>query len=104
MPDVIAVEGLFFFKNAKTAIPVAQARGVIIEACGSAGLKVFEYTPMQVKLALTGFGKADKKTVQYIIAQQLNLPNIIRPDDASDALAVAVCHARLDLSKLTVQS
>jgi len=94
-PDIIVVEAIFFFKNAKTLVPVAQARGVIIEAAASVGLPIFEYTPMQVKLHLTGFGKADKKLVQVTIAKLLKLPDIIRPDDASDALAIAVCHARM---------
>jgi crossover junction endodeoxyribonuclease RuvC len=94
IPDVLAIEGLFFFKNAKTVISVAQARGVILETAAQRNLPVFEYTPMQVKLNLTGFGRADKKLVQVMIADLLRLPEIIKPDDASDALALAVCHAR----------
>jgi len=91
---VLAIEALFFFKNAKTVIGVAQARGVILETAACRELKVFEYTPMQVKLNLTGFGRADKQLVQVMIAELLSLPSIIKPDDASDALALAVCHAR----------
>jgi crossover junction endodeoxyribonuclease RuvC len=97
-PDVLVVEALFFFKNAKTVMSVAQARGVILEAAHSMSLSVAEYTPMQVKLHLTGFGRADKRLVQDMIARLLNLPEIIRPDDASDALALAVCHARMALA------
>jgi crossover junction endodeoxyribonuclease RuvC len=94
-PDVLAIESLFFFKNAKTVIPVAQARGVILEAAESMGLESFGYTPMQVKMHLTGFGKADKSMVQLMVQKLLDLPNIIKPDDAADAVAIAVCHARL---------
>jgi crossover junction endodeoxyribonuclease RuvC len=98
-PDVLAIEALFFFKNAKTVISVAQARGVILEAASGKNLPVAEYTPMQVKLNLTGFGRADKQLVQIMIAQLLGLPQIIKPDDASDALALAVCHARLGMAQ-----
>lgn len=94
-PDVVSVEAIFFFKNAKTLVPVAQARGVILEAAASRKLPTFEYTPMQVKLHLTGYGRAEKLSVQTMIAELLNLPEIIKPDDASDALAIAVCHARM---------
>jgi crossover junction endodeoxyribonuclease RuvC len=94
-PDILAVETIFFFKNAKTAMAVAQARGVILEAAASCCIPVAEYTPMQVKLQLTGTGKADKRLVQEMIAALFGLPAIIKPDDASDALALAVCHTRL---------
>lgn len=94
-PAVAAVEAIFFFRNAKTLVPVAQARGVIVEAATSAGLPVFEYTPMQVKLTLTGYGRAEKKLVQFTVARLLSAPKMIRPDDAADALAVAICHARM---------
>ncbi len=97
-PDVVAVESIFFFKNAKTVIPVSQARGVLIEAASSVGLDSKEYTPMQVKQCLTGFGRADKKDIQIAVQALLQLPSIIKPDDASDALAIAICHARMDLS------
>lgn len=96
-PDVVAVEAIFFFKNAKTLVPVAQARGVILEAVTCAGIEVVEYSPIQVKLHLTGYGRSDKKMVQFTIAKLLGLAEIIRPDDASDALALAVCHARAHL-------
>jgi len=94
-PAVLAIESLFFFKNAKTVIPVAQARGVILEAAESMGVESIGYTPMQVKMHLTGYGKADKSMVQATVQKLLNLPAIIKPDDAADAVAIAVCHARM---------
>lgn len=97
-PELIAVEAIFFFKNAKTLVPVAQARGVILEVSNALSVEVAEYTPMQIKLHLTGFGRADKRMVQIAVAQKLCLADIIRPDDASDALAVAVCHARMAMN------
>lgn len=101
-PDVASVEALFFFKNAKTVIPVAQARGVILETAASAGLDAYEYTPMQVKLNLTGFGRADKTEIQQIVARILGHDEIIKPDDAADAVAIAICHARLHVSIQTI--
>lgn len=100
-PDVLALEALFFFKNAKTVIPVAQARGVILEAAANAKVPVFEYTPMQVKQTVAGHGRADKKMVQMALARMLNHEDIIKPDDAADALALAICHARMSLAKLS---
>lgn len=97
-PDIVVIEQLFFFKNAKTLVPVAQARGVVLEAAATERLAVAEYTPMQVKLHLTGFGKADKKMVQFTVAKLLGHDEIIRPDDAADAIALAVCHARVSLT------
>jgi len=94
-PDILSVEAIFFFKNAKTVVPVAQARGVILEVAAGLDLATFEYTPMQVKLQIAGYGRAEKQIVQQAVAQLLNLREIIRPDDASDALALAVCHARM---------
>lgn len=91
-PDEIAVEEIFFFKNLKTAIQVAQARGVLLYISGQACIPISEYTPLQVKQALTGYGKAEKQQVQYMVKSILKLPSIPRPDDAADALAVAVCH------------
>ena len=92
-PDAVAVEELFFNTNVTTGIKVAQARGVIlvcaIKECG----RLYEYTPLQVKLALTGVGRAEKKQVQYMVKAVLGLKEIPKPDDAADALAVAVCHA-----------
>lgn len=93
-PDCVAVEELFFSNNQKTAINVAQARGVIvltaINHCG----KLYEYTPMQIKQAMTGWGKADKTQIQAMVTRLLKLKSIPKPDDAADALAVALTHAQ----------
>ena len=90
-PERIAVEQLFFAKNAKTAITVAHARGVILLAARTAGCEVHEYTPLQVKQALTGYGAADKKQIQRMVKTILSLKAIPKPDDAADALAIAIC-------------
>jgi crossover junction endodeoxyribonuclease RuvC len=92
-PDAVAVEELFFSRNTTTAIGTAQARGVAVLSGARAGLPVFEYTPMQVKLAVSGYGKADKQQVQQMVRVLLNLQELPKPDDAADALAVAICHA-----------
>lgn len=89
-PDVLAVEELFFGRNVTTAICVGQARGVVLLAAAQAGLPVAEYTPMQVKLAVTGWGRADKAQVQQMVRVRLNLREVPRPDDVADALAVAL--------------
>ena len=99
-PDVVSIESIFFFKNAKTPVPVAQARGVIIEAAASRGLDVAEYTPMQVKMSVSGYGKSDKKDIQFFVARLLNHAQVIKPDDACDAVAIAICHARMRISPL----
>jgi crossover junction endodeoxyribonuclease RuvC len=91
-PASCAVEKLFFQRNVSTAITVGQARGVILLAIAEAKLDVFEYTPNEVKQAVAGYGSADKKQVQEMVRVLLNLPEIPRPDDAADALAVAICH------------
>lgn len=91
-PDAVAVEELFFNKNAKTAILVAQARGAVICACVNKSIPVFEYTPLQIKQALTGYGRADKKQIQYMVKLILHLEEAPKPDDTADALAVAICH------------
>ena len=92
-PDEVAIEELFFAKNVKTAMMVSQARGVIILSCLKSGMKeINEYTPLQVKLALSGYGRAEKTQVMKMVMTLLNLKEIPRPDDAADALAVAVCH------------
>ncbi|MFA6410036.1 MAG: crossover junction endodeoxyribonuclease RuvC [Candidatus Buchananbacteria bacterium] len=92
-PEVLGVEKLFFAKNVKTAIAVGQARGVIMLCGGKNCLKVLEYTPLQVKQALTGYGKADKKQIQQMVKVVLSLKEIPKPDDAADALAIAICCA-----------
>ena len=92
-PDVVAIEELFFNQNVKTAIVVSQARGVLILAAVNAGLEVAEYTPLQVKQAVTGYGRASKQQVQEMVTRLLALKEIPKPDDTADALAVAICHA-----------
>lgn len=92
-PDAIAVEELFFNQNVTTAINVAQARGVLLAACACKTDELFEYTPLQVKQAVVGYGRAEKKQVQYMVSSFLSLREIPKPDDAADALAVAICHA-----------
>jgi crossover junction endodeoxyribonuclease RuvC len=91
-PDEVAVEELFYFKNAKTVISVAEARGVIVNTCFRQNIIVAEYTPLQIKQSLTGYGRADKVQMQKMIKSVLKLKNIPKPDDTADALAVALCH------------
>lgn len=92
-PDFIAVEDLFFAKNVKTAMSVAQARGVVLLTAAQAKVRLTEYKPNQIKLSVCGYGRADKKQVQEMVKRLLNLAAIVKPDDAADALAVAICHA-----------
>jgi crossover junction endodeoxyribonuclease RuvC len=92
-PDLIAVEELFFYKNVKTALKVGQARGVILLAAQQNQRPVHEFTPLQVKQAITSYGRADKKQIQQMVRIILGLKNIPKPDDAADALAVAICCA-----------
>lgn len=92
-PDVMAVEQLFFNKNVRTALAVGQARGVILLAGAEAGLDIIEYTPLQVKMAVVGYGRAEKRQVQEMVRILLCLGAIPKPDDAADALAIAICHA-----------
>lgn len=91
-PDDLAIEELFFNKNVKTAMMVGQARGVEILAGKNKGLEIFEYTPLQIKQAVVGYGRAEKEQVQEMVKILLNLREIPKPDDAADALAVAICH------------
>jgi len=90
-PSKIAVESIFFYKNVKTAIAVAQARGVVLLAIQNNKKELLEFTPLQVKNSLTGYGKADKKQVQFMVKKLLKLKKTPRPDDAADALAIAIC-------------
>ncbi|HEY4391448.1 MAG TPA: crossover junction endodeoxyribonuclease RuvC [Paenibacillus sp.] len=92
-PDAVALEKLFFNRNVTTAMTVAQARGVLVLAAVQKGLPVAEYTPMQVKQAIVGYGKAEKRQVQEMTRMFLKLKVIPKPDDVADALAVAICHA-----------
>ena len=91
-PEIAAIEELFFNTNVTTAIGVGEARGVCILACNNSGMEIAEYTPGQIKQALTGYGKADKQQVQFMVQQMLRLKEIPKPDDTADALAAAICH------------
>ncbi len=93
-PDVMAVETLFFNTNVTTAIAVGHARGVLLLAAENAGIPVFEYTPLQIKQAITGYGRADKPQMQQMVKMLLGLAAVPKPDDAADALAVALCHGQ----------
>ena len=99
-PDEIAVEELFFSKNITTGIAVAHGRGVILCTAERLGVPIFEYTPMQVKQAVVGYGLADKKQVMDMTKRLLKLKAVPKPDDAADALAIAICHARSATSLL----
>jgi len=91
-PEVASIEELFFNTNSKTALLVGQARGVAMLACANSGLRIYEYTPLQIKQALAGYGRAEKEQVQAMVKTILSLENIPKPDDAADALAAAICH------------
>ena len=99
-PDEMAIEELFFNNNRTTGIAVAEARGVILEHARAAGLSLFEYTPSQVKQAVVGYGKAEKKQVIQMVRRILNLGETLKLDDTADALAIAVCHAHTGASRL----
>jgi len=100
-PDGVAVEDLFFSRNVRTAMSVGHARGVILLALADAGLRICEYTPLTVKQAVTGYGGADKRQMQEMVRLLLGLSEAPQPDDAADALAVAICHINTSgLSKL----
>ena len=99
-PDVISVEELFFNTNITTGIAVAHGRGVLLCAAERCGIPLFEYTPGQVKMAVTGYGKAEKRQVMDMTKRLLKLAKTPRPDDAADALALALCHARSSTSRL----
>lgn len=99
-PDCISIEELFFNTNITTGISVAQARGVLLYAAERCGIPLFEYTPGQVKIAVTGYGKAEKLQVMDMTKRLLKLNSVPRPDDAADALALAICHARSYTSRL----
>lgn len=91
-PDVMAVEKLFFGRNVTTAITVGQARGTILLAAATAGVALAEYTPAEIKQAITGYGNADKQQIQQMVQYLLELDDIPRPDDAADGVAIALCH------------
>lgn len=98
-PEVASIEELFFNTNAKTAILVGQARGVAVLACANSGLEIDEYTPLQIKQALVGYGRAEKKQVQLMVKTILHLREVPKPDDTADALAAAICHGHVSGSR-----
>ena len=100
-PEAMAIEKLFYNTNAKTVIDVGQARGALILAAQKCGLRIAEYTPLQVKQSVVGYGRAEKKQVQEMTKLILNLPKIPKPDDTADALAIAICHAHAGGSAFT---
>ena len=98
-PEILAIENLYFFKNLKTAIPVSQSKGIVLLKAAQKKIPVYEVTPLQAKMAVTGYGRADKKQVQRMVKVLLNLPEIPRPDDAADALAIAFSCFGLKIEK-----
>lgn len=99
-PDAISIEELFFNSNRKTAVAVCQARGVILLAAKKCGVPIYEYTPLQIKQAVTGYGRAEKAQIQYMVKNILKLRAVPKPDDTADALAMAICHAYSQTSAL----
>ncbi len=93
-PEVAAIEKLFFFRNRTTVMPVAHARGVILTVLEAHGVPIYEYTPMEVKQVLTGYGRADKKEVEHMVKLSLNTENLPKLDDTVDSIAIAICHCR----------
>ncbi|MCD8378540.1 MAG: crossover junction endodeoxyribonuclease RuvC [Candidatus Gastranaerophilales bacterium] len=93
-PDCASIEKLYFFKNQKTIIPVGEARGVILAVLAKYGIEIYEYTPIEVKQVLTGYGRADKKEVEQMVKYALNCNILPKLDDTIDAIAIAICHAR----------
>ncbi len=102
-PEVLAIEKLYFQNNQKTAIEVAEARGVLLLAAQQAGIPVFEYTPLQVKSAVTGYGQAQKPQVMEMTRRLLRLQQVPKPDDTADALAIAICHAQTGGTALKIR-
>lgn len=99
-PEYLAIEELFYFKNNKTVISVSQARGVMLLCAEQNGLKISEYTPLQVKMGITGYGRAEKQQVQLMVQKILGLKEIPKPDDAADAIALAITHINSSTSLL----
>jgi len=99
-PDEISIEELFFSKNITTGIAVAHARGVILYTAEKLGVPIYEYTPMQIKQSVVGYGLAEKKQVMDMVKRLLKLKAVPRPDDAADALAIAICHAHTSSSRM----
>lgn len=94
-PSVLAVENVYFFKNLKTAMPVSQVKGVILLTAAKKKIPVYEFTPLEIKLTISGYGKAEKEQIQRMIKALLTLKEVPKPDDAADALGVAICCSRL---------
>ena len=103
-PEFMAIEDLFYFKHDKTVISVAQARGVILLGCAHNNKPTYEYTPLQVKQGVVGYGRAKKIQVQQMVTSILNLSEIPKPDDIADALAVAICHANANKLEKTLKN
>ena len=103
-PEVMSIEKLFFARNITTAISVAEARGVVILVAAQRDLPVFEYTPLQIKQTLTGYGRADKKQVQQMVKLHLGMKEVAKPDDAADALAAAITHNLMTRNGLTQET
>ena len=99
-PDAVAIEELFFNTNITTGISVAHGRGILLLACRQKGVPIFEYTPLQVKQSVVGYGRAEKRQVMDMVKRLLHLEKVPRPDDAADALAIALCHGRAATSLL----
>ena len=99
-PDAVAVEELFFNRNITTAITVGQARGVILLSIAQKNIEFAEYTPLEVKQAVVGYGRAEKQQIQYMVTSLLKLKSVPKPDDAADALAIAICHAHYMSTKI----
>jgi crossover junction endodeoxyribonuclease RuvC len=99
-PEAVAVEELFFNTNITTGISVAHGRGILLLACRQKGVPIYEYTPLQVKQSVVGYGRAEKRQVMEMVRRMLHLTDIPRPDDAADALAIALCHGRAVTSLL----
>ena len=98
-PDVCAIEKLFFFRNQTTVMPVAHARGVILTVLEKFNIPTFEYTPMEVKQVLTGYGRADKKEVEHMVKVSLGVNTLPKLDDTVDSIAIAICHTRSNMVK-----
>lgn len=96
-PDEAAIEKLFYFKNQTTVMPVSHARGVILTVLEKYGIPIYEYTPMEVKQVLTGYGRADKKEVEHMVKLSLGIDNLPKLDDTVDSIAIAICHTRSNI-------
>lgn len=100
-PNALAIESLYFFKNAKTVVPVSQARGVVLLSAAKKGISIYEFTPLQVKINIVGYGRAEKKQMQKMVTSILGLKKTPEPDDATDALGIAITLAYSFFNKIT---